>query len=404
MQAIKRFFLCLILFHSLPSGYAQVSFSTPAEVPDPKQHGGGYISDPGGILEEADRTAINNLIAALEASATVQIAVAILPSIGEENPKDFATRLFNEWGVGQSDKEKGLLVLTVMDQRRTEFETGYGLEAVLPDILCYRIGMQYLVPKFKEEAYGAGILEAIKQFKIILENPELAEDIRSEQRSKNRKPFIVLSIYGLITAILHIFVIAWIVAQLSSQQDLYNKYIALRKVYSIFFLIFFPMPYALLMWFLRYKLKRLREGKRYSKISGKPMMKLSEEAEDKFLTRGQVSEEEIGSVDYDVWVAEDDPEDILILRYEKRWSSFQKCPKCQYKTYHQTHSRVIQRATYHHSGKQELTYTCENCHYKSLKIITIPKKSSGGGSSSGGGGGSSWGGGSSGGGGGGVSW
>jgi uncharacterized protein len=30
-------------------------------------------------------------------------------------------------------------MLLVLDQRRVEFETGYGLEADLPDIICYRI-------------------------------------------------------------------------------------------------------------------------------------------------------------------------------------------------------------------------------------------------------------------------
>lgn len=384
---------------------AQDTYPTPSDVPNPKNSGSGYITDPAGILDDTSFSRINNLLAELENNSTAQIAVVLLPSIGDENPKDFATRLFQLWGIGQADKDNGLLVFSVMDQRRTEFETGYGLEAVLPDIICYRIGMQYLVPYFKEEAYGEGILAALMQFKIVLENPETLEEIRSESRPENNKPLIVVGIYAAINILFHLFAIIWVISQLSSKQDLYNKYQGIRKIYSIFFLFFFPLPYGLMWLYLRYQLKRLRNTKRFSKLSGKPMVKLSEDEEDRFLEKGQVTEEELGSVDYDVWIAESDPEDILILRYEKRWSSFQKCPKCGYRTYQLVQTRVIRAATHTRAGKKQLTYNCKNCNYINHVTATIPKKSSGsGGGFSGSGGGGSWGGGSSGGGGAGVSW
>lgn len=395
----------LFLFFFIGIVRAQGTYLSPSDVPNPKDTGSAYISDPARILDDTSVSRINNLIAELENNSTAQIAVVLLPSIGDENPKDYATRLFQLWGIGQADQDNGLLVFSVMDQRRTEFETGYGLEAVLPDIICYRIGMQYLVPYFKEEAYGEGILAALMQFKIILENPENLEEIQSDSAPVDKKPLIVLAIYGIINILFHLFAIIWVISQLSSKQDIYNKYQGIRKIYSIFFLFFFPLPYGLMMLYLRHQLKRLRNMKRYSKLSGKPMVKLSEDEEDRFLEKGQVTEEELGSVDYDVWIAESDPEDILILRYEKRWSSFQKCPKCGYRTYQLVQTQVIRAATHTRAGKKQLTYTCKNCNYINHVTATIPKKSSGGGGGfSGGGGGGSWGGGSSGGGGAGVSW
>ncbi|NRB62374.1 MAG: TPM domain-containing protein, partial [Saprospiraceae bacterium] len=70
-----------------------------------------------------------------------------------------------------------MLVFTVMDQRRTEFETGYGLEGVLPDAICYRVGMQQLVPYFRSAEYGAGLIAAVNEFKRILEQPDAASEI-----------------------------------------------------------------------------------------------------------------------------------------------------------------------------------------------------------------------------------
>ena len=407
---IKGMLILLLLFRTyLPTTTAQTIFSAVAEVPDPKAAGLGYVSDPDGILGDTFVQLINERIARLEDSATVQFAVVVLPSIGEENPKDFATRLFNHWGIGQADKDNGLLILTVMDQRRTEFETGYGLEGVLPDALCYRLGMQYLVPYFKDDAYGQGILEVVNQFGNILENPEALEEVYSDAKSgtknKGNAGGIIFYIYLFINLIFHGFVLFWIATQLNSKQDAYLKYQAIRKVYSVVPVIFFPVPYGLVMLFLKKQLHQLRNMKRYSKTTGNLLVKLSEADENTYLQKGQITEEELGAVDYDVWVAENDPDDILILRYEKRWSSWQKCPDCGYKTYHLAHSKVLRSATTHSSGEKVLTYSCENCHYCHEKTVIIPKLSSGGSGGGGSSGGSSsWGGGSSGGGGAGVSW
>ena len=143
------------------------------------------------------------------------------------------------------------------------------------------------------------------------------------------------------------------------------------------------------------------------------MRKLPEEEEDDYLEKGQITEEDINSVDYDVWVT-DNADDILVLRYEKRYSKYGSCPECAYKTYYKSHSEVTKSATYSSTGTRELTFTCKNCNYSHIELETIPMKtrssegggSGGGGSWSGGssGGGGSWGGGSSGGGGAGVSW
>ena len=137
------------------------------------------------------------------------------------------------------------------------------------------------------------------------------------------------------------------------------------------------------------------------------MHKLSEEEEDDFLESGQITEEELRSVDYDVWVTED-ASDYLILAYPRRFTKYSTCPKCKFRAYHHEDTRVIQHATYSSSGKMEKLHACKNCHYQHRKLITIPRKtrssSGGGGGFGGGGGGSSFGGGSSGGGGAGASW
>ncbi len=407
---MHRFPFLLLFLLSGSLALAQTIY-TVETIPGPKQSGGGYVSNPDNVLSGGEVQQLNALIAGLERNATAQVAIVIVNSIGEDNPKEFATRLFRHWGIGQADKDNGLLIFTVMDQRRTEFETGYGLEGVLPDVICYRIGMQELVPFFREGQYGQGLYAATARIKETLEDPAALEEIRSEL--KGEEPFrpvpglpAALGWYIVVVALFLLILLAWLLYTRFSKQELYDRYMAIRPFHSVFFIILFPIPFIAIYFYLKWLLKYLRNHPRYSKVNGKLMYKLDEHADDEFLEKGQITEEEIGAVDYDVWVT-DDRDDVLILRYAKRWAKYDKCPKCGYLTYFKQRSRVLSHATYSHSGKREITYTCKNCNYRDVRIETIPQKvrsSGSGGGGFGGGGGGGWGGGSSGGGGAGVSW
>lgn len=376
------------------------------QVPDPKSRNSS-VSDPDDYLSDSDEAVLNQLINAVEDSATAQIGVVVLGSIGEDSPKEFATRLFNKWSIGQAEKDNGLLILTVMDQRRTEFETGLGTESILTDAICYRVGMQELVPHFQKGDYGVGLIAAVNKFKYYLENPNSIEDIESQSQSKSNKGGWLQILFGhsIFNAIYNILALVFLSNSLNSKQDAYDKYMALRKSRMWFFLILFPIPYIFIWWFVGRKMKDLRYGKRFSKKTGAELRLIPEKDEDVYLQKGQITEEEIGVADYDVWANDNDADDILILRYSKSNYRYRRCPKCNYITYYNSHSQTIVSPTYSSTGLKEVTNECKSCNYHETKRVTIPmltRSSSSGGSS--GGGGRSWGGGSSGGGGAGVSW
>ena len=401
------FFLSFLSVIPLLPAQNQRVFSV-QQVPDPKRSGTGYVSDPGNSLKSEEIAALNTLIAEMEDSTTAQVAIVILPSIGEESPKEFATALFNTWKIGQADTDNGLLVLVVMDQRRTEFETGYGLEGVLPDILCYQIGMQELVPYFQQEKYGEGLLAVLRRFKAQLENPENLEEIYADQQDRPKTGGIygLLLIYLLINLFFHLLVLGYTFYILRSKQELADKYHYLRFARNYVLLILFPLPFFLVFIWLGRKMRQLRYQPRFSKTTGAPMRLVPENEEDAYLKKGHITEEEIGAADYDVWVTEAG-DDMLIQRYPRLFNLYSKCPSCGYITYSLSRTDTIRNATYSSTGLKRATYLCKNCHYQKTQEIVVPKLSSGGGGGGGrssGGGSRSWGGGGSGGGGGGVSW
>ena len=409
-QKTKTLIFFLFLFFPLFLIAQESTIYTIETVPNPKDQGNDYVSDPGQVLDGADIARLNAIAAEIEDSSTAQVAVVVLPTIGDDNPKQFATALFNQWGIGQAGKDNGLLIFTVMDQRRTEFETGYGMEGILPDVVCYRIGMQILVPYFQEGKYGEGLVATLGRIQEIFNDPEYQAELQAEALASKRKraqkariPFIILFSYLALALIVTSIILYFIIRHRTGKDELYDKYKKIDQFHTILLAIFFPVPYLLVYFWVGRVLRKLRNYPRFSKENGKPMRKLEEDEEDDYLEKGQITEEDIKSVDYDVWVT-DNADDILILRYERRFSKYKKCPKCSFKAYFRSHSNVIRSATYSSSGSREVIHLCKNCNYRNRTVEIIPMKTRSSGGSGGGGGGGSWGGGSSGAGGAGVSW
>ncbi len=137
-----------------------------------------HVSDPTYILSDQARATIDHIFTQLEDSTGIQAAVVMLPSIGEADIFDFAYNLFKDWGIGEKERDNGLLILYVADQRKIRFEVGYGLEGPLPDAICKRIQTQRMLPAFKAGDVDAGMVQGAKAIYDVLEssmNPNKAE-------------------------------------------------------------------------------------------------------------------------------------------------------------------------------------------------------------------------------------
>lgn len=134
-----------------------------------------YVTDPSAILSTAARDSINLMLGQLEEGSGIEVAVVMLPSIGNDDIFDFAHNLFRKWGIGKKKENNGLLVLFVMDQHKVRFTTGYGLEGTLTDALSKRIQMNEMVPAFKEGKWDEGMVKGVRATVAILKG-EVAAD------------------------------------------------------------------------------------------------------------------------------------------------------------------------------------------------------------------------------------
>lgn len=179
-------------------------------IPNPKKNPSShYVSNPDNILSTRAVAKIDSMLVALEDSTTAQVAVVFVNSIGEQIPKDFATALFKKWGIGYDKKDNGLLMLFVKDKRRMEFETGFGLEGILPDAICKRIQTEKMVPYAKIGSYDKAVIEGVKAVSEIILSPKSVEEVYDETKHTGAvaptDPFLHEGEYGILTIIFTFF-------------------------------------------------------------------------------------------------------------------------------------------------------------------------------------------------------
>ena len=70
--------------------------------------------------------------------------------------EDYAKTLFNTWGVGDSTRNDGILILIARDDRSMRIALGSGYE-VIWDNAAQRVIDRYFLPAFRADDYAAGI-------------------------------------------------------------------------------------------------------------------------------------------------------------------------------------------------------------------------------------------------------
>ena len=121
----------------------------------------GYVNDVAQVMPEERRAQLEGFLDQLQKKTGIQFAVLTVPSCAPEEPEQYKVRVFQAWGIGNKDRDDGLLLLVAMQEHAVFFETGYGLEGTLPDGKEARIVRDLALPKFRDGKPDEGIIAAV---------------------------------------------------------------------------------------------------------------------------------------------------------------------------------------------------------------------------------------------------
>lgn len=120
-----------------------------------------YVNDYAHVLTAADAADIRARFADFERDRGVVVVLLTISSIGDYDTPDtsiesFATNLFNTWGIGDAQRNDGVLILFAKNDRRVRIEVGRGYGKSL-DAPMQQVMNTALLPAFKREQYSSGL-------------------------------------------------------------------------------------------------------------------------------------------------------------------------------------------------------------------------------------------------------
>ncbi|WP_394974876.1 TPM domain-containing protein [uncultured Croceitalea sp.] len=109
------------------------------------------------LLSASQKSKLEQKLIRYADSTSTQIVIAIISSTEGENINFLGAQWGEKWGIGQENKDNGVLVLLAKDDRRIAINTGYGVEGLLTDAMSKRIIESIIIPEFKVGNYYNGL-------------------------------------------------------------------------------------------------------------------------------------------------------------------------------------------------------------------------------------------------------
>jgi len=160
-------FLVLLLF-SAPLGAVRYP---------PKPADTDWFVDTAGIIDAAAAQSINQIAERLWKDTSIPVYVATIVSLANMEAanysiENYATALFNSWGIGSQNRNYGMLLLVSKGDRRVRIELGarwgHKFDREMKDII-----ETLIIPEFKRGNFGAGIVGGVRGLNSVVRGLDL---------------------------------------------------------------------------------------------------------------------------------------------------------------------------------------------------------------------------------------
>jgi uncharacterized protein len=186
---IKYIFLLLSLLPNLL--WAQF------DIPEiPKKQTGVY--DYADVLNNFQENLLEKTLISYYDTTSTQIVFVSIPSLKGEEIGFLAASWAHKWGIGDKDKDNGILILMAQQDRKIFIATGYGVEHKLTDATTKLIISNDIVPYFKKGNYFGGIQAGVNSIIKVMAGEYKAKKKDKGSGNTSILSFMVLAIFVII--------------------------------------------------------------------------------------------------------------------------------------------------------------------------------------------------------------
>ncbi|HEG2008350.1 TPA: YgcG family protein [Escherichia coli] len=146
-----RLIFILLTLWCLPGLAQQIA------VPELRQQ----VTDITGTLSTSEQQSLTQQLQDITHKTRAQVAVLVVPSTGDDSIEQYATRVFDNWRLGDAKRNDGILIIVAWSDRTARIQVGYGLEEKVTDALAGDIIRSNMIPAFKQQKLAKGLELAI---------------------------------------------------------------------------------------------------------------------------------------------------------------------------------------------------------------------------------------------------
>jgi hypothetical protein len=123
-----------------------------------------YVNDYINLFTPAQIATLDSLIRNYEKKTTNQVAIITIDNrwIKVDSFELFITKVHNVWGIGQKDKNNGILIGICPGHRKMRISNGYGIEKVFTDADTKKVIDSFILPEYKKGNYFEGTRDGLR--------------------------------------------------------------------------------------------------------------------------------------------------------------------------------------------------------------------------------------------------
>ncbi|MEZ4852794.1 YgcG family protein [Flavobacterium sp.] len=115
------------------------------------------VYDYATILNDSEKQLLEDKLIKYSDSTTTQIVFISIESLKGEDIGILTPKWAHEWGIGQADKDNGVLILLAKEERKIWISAGYGVEDRLTAGITGEIIRNIIIPEFKKGDFYLGL-------------------------------------------------------------------------------------------------------------------------------------------------------------------------------------------------------------------------------------------------------
>ena len=233
---VMRIILFLLTLWCLPVLAQQIA------VPELRQQ----VTDITGTLSTSEQQSLTQQLQDITQKTRAQVAVLIVPSTGDDSIEQYATRVFDNWRLGDAKRNDGILIIVAWSDRTVRIQVGYGLEEKVTDALAGDIIRSNMIPAFKQQKLAKGLELAINALNNQLTSQHQYPANPSESESASSSDHYYFAIFWVFAVMFFPF---WFFHQGSNFCRACKSSVCISAIYLLDLFLFSDKTFSIAVFF-----------------------------------------------------------------------------------------------------------------------------------------------------------